>query len=311
MKKQEYPVFLIKGFLDSGKTSFIRDAVLGDGFANRGDTLVILLEEGEEEYPQQFLKDNYTTIYTFDNQEEFTIENIEKVVNEVKPDRILIEMNAMWDATKIVFPSSFVIVQSITFIDATTFKIYFNNMRQKFVDMLKDSDAIFFNRIENLDEMVPYQQSLKMINPNAEYVYQKVSGEIVTKLECDLPYDIKEDTIVFHDDDFGIWYIDAIDNPDRYEGKYVVYSGQVMNDPSFPKGVIVVGREAMTCCADDIQFIGPYVIAKGIELEDSTWVRIKCKINYEEDADGRKVIVLTCEELARIKQIENPVLNLA
>ena len=64
MKKQEYPVFLIKGFLDSGKTSFIRDAVLGDGFANRGDTLVILLEEGEEEYPQQFLKDNYTTIYT-------------------------------------------------------------------------------------------------------------------------------------------------------------------------------------------------------------------------------------------------------
>ena len=149
-----------------------------------------------------------------------------------------------------------------------------------------------------------------MINPNAEYVYQKVSGEIITKLECDLPYDIKKDVIVFHDDDFGIWYIDAIDNPERYNGKYVVYSGQVMNDSSFPKGVIVVGREAMTCCADDIQFIGPYVIAKGIELEDLTWVRIKCKINYEEDVDGRKVIVLTCEELARIKPIANPVLNL-
>ena len=308
--KKEYPVFLIKGFLESGKTSFIRDAVIGDGFAQRGDTLVILLEEGEEEFPEQLLKDNYTTVYSFNSKEEFTLENINKVVNEVKPDRILIEMNAMWDMSDFTFPKEFVIVQSITFIDATTFKVYFNNMRQKFVDMIRESDAVFFNRIENIEDMTQYQQSLKMINPNAEYVYQKVSGEIITKLECDLPYDIKKDVIVFHDDDFGIWYIDAIDNPDRYNGKYVVYSGQVMNDSSFPKGVIVVGREAMTCCADDIQFIGPYVVAKGIELEDLTWVRIKCKINYEEDVDGRKVIVLTCEELARIKPIANPVLNL-
>ena len=55
MKKKEYPVFLIKGFLDSGKTRFIRDAVIGDGFAQRGDTLVFLLEEGEEEYDEKLL----------------------------------------------------------------------------------------------------------------------------------------------------------------------------------------------------------------------------------------------------------------
>ena len=310
MKKKEYPVFLIKGFLDSGKTKFVRDAVIGDGFAQRGDTLVFLLEEGEEEFDEQLLKDNYTSVYRFESQDDFTIENIEKVVNEIKPDRILIEMNSMWDINEIKFPKSFVIVQSITFIDASTFKIYFNNMRQKFVDMLKDSDAIFFNRIENIEEMATYQQSLKMINPNAEYVYQKVNGEIVTKLECDLPYDIKSDLIKFEDNDFGVWYIDAIDNPDRYEGKYVEFNGQIMNDSSFPKGVIVVGREAMTCCADDNQFIGPYVVAKGVELPDYTWVRIKSKINYEEDRDGRKVIILTCEELTKINPIKDPVLNL-
>ena len=83
-----------------------------------------------------------------------------------------------------------------------------------------------------------------------------------------------------------------------------------MNDKDFPKGVIVVGREAMTCCADDIQFIGPYIVAKGVELNDNTWVRIKAKINYEVDNDNRKVIVLTCEELSKIKQIKDPVLNL-
>ena len=72
MKNQEYPVFLIKGFLDSGKTKFIRDAVIGDGFAQRGDTLLLLLEEGEEEYPEQLLKDNYfiilSTLLPFNSQ---------------------------------------------------------------------------------------------------------------------------------------------------------------------------------------------------------------------------------------------------
>ncbi len=310
MKKKEYPVFLIKGFLDSGKTRFVRDAVIGDGFASRGDTLVLLLEEGEEEYSLDYLKENYTSIYKFDSIEEFSKENILKVVNEVKPDRIIIEMNAMWDEKLIEFPKEFVIVQSITFIDATTFKIYFNNMRQKFVDLIRDSDAIFFNRCEDLDEIANYQKSLKMINSRAEYVYQKTSGEIVTKLECDLPYDLNTELLKFNDNDFGVWYIDAIDNPSRYEGKYVEYNGQIMNDKEFPKGVIVVGREAMTCCADDIQFIGPYVVAKGVELKDYTWVRIKAKINYEEDHDGRKVIILTCEELTKINPIQEPVLNL-
>ena len=308
--KKEYPVFVIKGFLESGKTRFIRDAVISDGFASRGDTLLLVLEDGEEEYPLDFLEANYTKMYKFNCLEEFTLDRIEEILEEVKPDRIIIEMNAMWDQNKIVYPKGFVFVQSITFIDATTFKVYFNNMRQMFVDMIKESDAIFFNRCEDLDEIATYQKSLKMINQNAEYVYQKVDGELITRLESDLPYDIKQDVITFKDDEFGIWYIDAIDNPDRYEGKYVEYNGQIMNDKMFPKHVLVVGREAMTCCADDIQFIGPFVVAKGVKLPDNTWVRIKAKIHYEENRDGRREIVLTCEELTKINPIDEPLLNL-
>ena len=67
-KKKEYPVFLIKGFLESGKSSFIRDAVITDGFHQRGDTLLFLLEEGIEEYPKKLLEENYTNIYTFENE---------------------------------------------------------------------------------------------------------------------------------------------------------------------------------------------------------------------------------------------------
>ena len=111
MAKKEYPVFLIKGFLDSGKTRFVRDAVIGDGFSQRGDTLLLVLEEGEEEYDKEYLKENYTTMYTFDTIEEFTLEKLESIVNEVKPDRIIIEMNSMWDYKNINYPKSFVFVQ--------------------------------------------------------------------------------------------------------------------------------------------------------------------------------------------------------
>ena len=57
-KKKEYPVFLIKGFLEAGKTQFIKDAVITDGFHQRGDTLLFLLEEGIEEYPKKLLEEN-------------------------------------------------------------------------------------------------------------------------------------------------------------------------------------------------------------------------------------------------------------
>ena len=122
----------------------------------------LLLEEGIEEYPKKLLEENYTSIYTFEKEEDFTVENMEKVVNEIKPDRIIIEMNSMWNPVE-KFPKSFVIVQSITFIDASTFKIYFNNMRQKFVDMIKGSDAIFFNRVTDLDEMANYQKNYRTL----------------------------------------------------------------------------------------------------------------------------------------------------
>jgi glycerophosphoryl diester phosphodiesterase len=91
-KKKEYPVFLIKGFLEAGKTQFIKDAVITDGFHQRGDTLLFLLEEGIEEYPKKLLEENYTSIYTFEKEEDFTVENMEKVVEIVKAEYTLDKM---------------------------------------------------------------------------------------------------------------------------------------------------------------------------------------------------------------------------
>ena len=47
------PVFLINGFLESGKTSFINNAILSDPEVKKSRTLIILCEEGEVEPKEQ------------------------------------------------------------------------------------------------------------------------------------------------------------------------------------------------------------------------------------------------------------------
>ena len=46
----EIPVFVVNGFLESGKTSFIKDTLASEDFNDGARTLVIACEEGEEEY---------------------------------------------------------------------------------------------------------------------------------------------------------------------------------------------------------------------------------------------------------------------
>ena len=56
----DIPVYLVAGFLDSGKTSFI-NGILEDGFAREDKTLLICCEEGDEEYEKKAL-DNVTVV---------------------------------------------------------------------------------------------------------------------------------------------------------------------------------------------------------------------------------------------------------
>ena len=60
----EIPVYLFTGFLDSGKTSFIRETVEDDQFSTGEKTLLIACEEGEVEYDETVLnKYNISSVY--------------------------------------------------------------------------------------------------------------------------------------------------------------------------------------------------------------------------------------------------------
>ena len=58
MDEIRVPIYLITGFLESGKTTFLRFTLDQDYFQIDGKTLLILMEEGEEEYDTKALAKN-------------------------------------------------------------------------------------------------------------------------------------------------------------------------------------------------------------------------------------------------------------
>ena len=52
----EIPVYLFTGFMDSGKTSLIKDTLFEQGFAKEGKSLVICCEDGDAEFTDEELE---------------------------------------------------------------------------------------------------------------------------------------------------------------------------------------------------------------------------------------------------------------
>lgn len=308
-----YPVFIINGFLDSGKTTFIIDTIKNDGFAQQGGkSLLIVFEEGEVEYPLDELAKQKTQVATFASPEEFTPDVAYELLESFKPDRIIIEDNSMWDKELVKLPSCFEVAQIVSFIDFTTFGVYYNNMRQKFVDNLRFANVVIINRCDNVEELSKYQTSLKMINNNAQWVAMDSNGQVQAAFEEPLPFDVDADVIEVADDDFARWYIDTFDHKERYEGKTISFTGTVFKSIKLPKNSFVVGRHAMTCCSNDIQFYGHLASdSLGIKLKSKQWIHITAKMSYKYSEEYEEdELVLEPISIEIVKPLDNPVLNL-
>ena len=76
---QEIPVYLFTGFLDAGKTKFIQETLEDVRFNNGESTLLLLCEEGEEEYDPSTFSGKNVFIETIEEQEELTPSNLERL----------------------------------------------------------------------------------------------------------------------------------------------------------------------------------------------------------------------------------------
>lgn len=280
------PVYVINGFLESGKTEFIRYTLAQPYFQIKGKTLLIVCEEGEIEYEQELLSKSRTIMEVIDEEEDFNTSHLVELEKKYKPERIIIEYNGMWNFKNMKLPWHWKVEQQITTIDASTFPMYFTNMKSLLAEMLRKSEMIIFNRCDNVEDLSVYKRNVKAINQQADIIFEDSQGEVNQIFEDDLPYDLSDPIIELDNQGYGIWYLDSLENLDRYIGKTIQFVAMVLKPKDFPKGYFIPGRMAMTCCAEDMAFLGfACEYDKADTLTEKQWVRVTAKVAKEYFAD--------------------------
>lgn len=281
------PIYVINGFLDSGKSEFINYTIAQPYFQSQETTLLILCEEGEVEYDEKVLKRSRTVCEFIEEREDFTPTKLIELEKKHKPGRIIIEWNGMWNYKEIQLPWHWKIEQQITIIDGSTFQMYYTNMRSLLAEMLRKSELIIFNRCDGIeDRLGSFKRNVKAVNQQAEIVFEDSEGEINTLFEEDLPFDLNADIIELDDQTYGVWFLDALDHIERYEGKTFKYTATVARPEHFPKDYFVPGRLAMTCCADDMAFLGFACQYDGAaSLKEQDWVELTAVVERKYWAD--------------------------
>ena len=173
------PVYIITGFLDSGKTKFVSEMLADEGFSEGERTLLLCCEEGEEEYDPELLKKSNTVLVNLDEPDDMA--RFTALDKEYRPERILIEYNSTWlletlyDAKK---PEDWDLAQIIALVDANTFELYLKNMRNFMSDGLREADLIIFNRCTPETTKSPYRRTVLAMNNTARIFFENTDGSM-------------------------------------------------------------------------------------------------------------------------------------
>ena len=280
----EIPVYAFTGFLDSGKTKFIQET-LEDPRFNAGErTLVLVFEEGEEEfdlstYPHPNVFIEYADQQTVTNKE------LRAVAKKYKAERVVAELNGMQLIGDIYsrFPEEWVVAQEVMFADATTFEVYNANMRNLMMDKLTGGQMVVFNRLAPGADTMPLHKIVRAANRRMDILYDYTDGTTAfDDVEDPLPFDINAPVITVEDDDYALWYRDVTEEPQKYDGKTVSFKAQVAMLRREKNNMFAPGRFVMTCCVDDIQFCGvPCKYEGSKNLESRQWVQVTATVKAE------------------------------
>ena len=276
---------MFTGFLEAGKTSFIKETMSDPNFNDgKKQYLIITCEEGEEEFDASEFPEN-VHFASFDDPQLLTPDRLNAQAKRAGADIVVVEYNGMWtiDTFYNALPQNWMVYQEVLIIDSTTIINYNANMRQLVVDKLTSCEMVVFNRFKPEYDKMALHKIVRGVSKRANICYEDMSGEIeFDDIEDPLPYDIGADVVEIKDEDFAIFYRDMTDEFGKYNGKTVRFKGIVALDSALPKGTYAIGRHIMTCCADDIAYRG--VVAKGmgkLKLATRDWVTVEGKLVEE------------------------------
>lgn len=281
---QEIPIYLFTGFMDSGKTTLIKETLFENGFAQEGKSLIICCEDGDVEYDEAELNKIHAKLVMIEKEEEFTAERLQQIHNEYLPEQIFLEYNGTWGMDTLMettLPKGWTIIQSLATVDATTFEMYLGNMRAMIMEQLFTADVVIFNRCDDSTDKGKFRRNVKALNRKAQLVYERADGTLDEREE-ELPFDISGDELDISEADYAIWYMDCLENTKKYIGKKVKFLALVYNPDKLKKGVFVPGRFAMTCCVDDVTFIGfKCKYDDEDKIPHKSWINITAEVRYE------------------------------
>ena len=275
------PVYAFTGFLDSCKTKFIQDTLCDTRFNAGERSLLLLCEEGEEEYDLTPYPHKNVFLEVVD-QEEVTTEQLSALIQKHKAERVILELNGMLQIEDFYnkMPEDWQIAQEVMFADANNILSYNANMRSLVVDKLLGCEMVVFNRLPDDMDVMPLHKLARAVNRRVGILYEYRNGKTqFDDIQDPLPFDINAPVIEINDEDYALWYRDLNDEPKKYKNKTVRFKAQVARLRKEKEGFFAPGRFVMTCCVDDIEFMGiPCKYENAAALKIKSWVTVTAKI---------------------------------
>lgn len=306
---QEVNVYLFLGFLESGKTKFIQETLEDERMENGERTMLLVCEEGEEEYDVSRFKVKNVAVEYIDTVEDLNEATLTYLTKKNRAERVVVEYNGTWLLQQFfdAMPESWVINQMMTFFDAATFLNYNLNMRQLVYDKVQMTQMVVFNRFKGEYEKQEFHKVVRAISRRPDIVYEYIGGKAeFDDIEDPMPFDVNAPVIEIEDKDFALFYRDLSEKPQQYIGKTVKFKGMAAVSRKVPAGCIVIGRYIMTCCEADIAYDGFALKTNGLITGVATkdWLTVTAKVGFEYSAVYRQQgPVLSAQKIERAQPL--------
>lgn len=252
------PVYAFTGFLDAGKTKFIQETLEDERFNAGERTLLLICEEGEEEYDLSVYPYQHVYPEVID-QEAVTTEELSQLFKKHHCERVVVELNGMLQVGPFYqkMPEDWQIAQEVMFADGTSILAYNANMRSLVVDKLTGCEMVVFNRLAPGTDIMPLHKLARALNRRVGILYEYTDGTTQpTRSRTMLPFDTtprswRSATMILR----------SGTATSRRSRRSTTARPSASRDrsPALKKdrdGYFAPGRFVMTCCVEDIAFMG-------------------------------------------------------
>ena len=256
---KEIPVYLFTGFLESGKTKFIQETLCDKRFNNGERTLLIVCEEGEEEYAPDMFSGKNVFVANIESEDELTDQKLAALAKQHKVERAVVEYNGMWTLDKLygALPENWSVYQEMMVANSETFLFYNTNMRSLVVDKLQSCELVILNRASDATDKDEIHKVIRGVTRRSDIAYEYADGHVeYDEIEDPLPFDVEAEVVEVADRDYARWYRDLSEDMAKYSGKVMKFKGQVVASDPEDKHLFVFGRKIMVCCENDIAMRG-------------------------------------------------------